>query len=47
LATNARVVVEKPFGRDLASARRLNRIAHSVAKGALPVSGRCRAHERP
>jgi glucose-6-phosphate 1-dehydrogenase len=30
LATNARVVVEKPFGRDLASARRLNRVAHSV-----------------
>jgi len=30
LAKNARVVVEKPFGRDLASARALNRIAHSV-----------------
>ncbi len=30
LANDARVVVEKPFGRDLASARELNRIAHSV-----------------
>ncbi len=30
LATNARVVVEKPFGRDLASARRLTRIAQAV-----------------
>jgi glucose-6-phosphate 1-dehydrogenase len=30
LAEGARVVVEKPFGRDLASARELNRIAHSV-----------------
>jgi glucose-6-phosphate 1-dehydrogenase len=30
LATHARVIVEKPFGRDLASARKLNRIAHSV-----------------
>jgi glucose-6-phosphate 1-dehydrogenase len=30
LAKNARVIVEKPFGRDLASARALNRIAHSV-----------------
>jgi glucose-6-phosphate 1-dehydrogenase len=30
LANNARVIVEKPFGRDLASARALNRIAHSV-----------------
>jgi glucose-6-phosphate 1-dehydrogenase len=30
LADRARVVVEKPFGRDLASARELNRIAHSV-----------------
>ncbi len=27
---NARVVVEKPFGRDLASARELNRILHDV-----------------
>jgi glucose-6-phosphate 1-dehydrogenase len=27
LAANARVIVEKPFGRDLASARELNRIA--------------------
>jgi len=30
LAKNARVIVEKPFGRDLASARELNRIAHSM-----------------
>jgi glucose-6-phosphate 1-dehydrogenase len=30
LTTNARVIVEKPFGRDLASARELNRIAREV-----------------
>jgi glucose-6-phosphate 1-dehydrogenase len=30
LAENTRVIVEKPFGRDLASARELNRIALSV-----------------
>ena len=30
LADNARVIVEKPFGRDLASARSLNRVARSV-----------------
>ena len=30
LAHNARVIVEKPFGRDLASARQLNRVAQSV-----------------
>lgn len=30
LAKNARVIVEKPFGRDLASARELDAIAHSV-----------------
>jgi glucose-6-phosphate 1-dehydrogenase len=30
LATDARVIVEKPFGRDLSSARELNRIAQSV-----------------
>jgi glucose-6-phosphate 1-dehydrogenase len=30
LAKNARVIVEKPFGRDLASAKELNRVAHSV-----------------
>ncbi len=30
LATGARVIVEKPFGRDLASAQELNRVAHSV-----------------
>lgn len=30
LADRARVIVEKPFGRDLASARELNRIAGSV-----------------
>jgi glucose-6-phosphate 1-dehydrogenase len=30
LAENARVIVEKPFGRDLSSARELNRVARSV-----------------
>jgi glucose-6-phosphate 1-dehydrogenase len=30
LAKHARVIVEKPFGRDLASARELNQVAHSV-----------------
>lgn len=30
LAADGRVIVEKPFGRDLASARALNRVAHSV-----------------
>ena len=30
LAKHARVVVEKPFGRDLASARKLNEVAHTV-----------------
>ena len=30
LADQARVIVEKPFGRDLASARALNRVAHAV-----------------
>jgi glucose-6-phosphate 1-dehydrogenase len=30
LADRARVIVEKPFGRDLASARELNRVARSV-----------------
>lgn len=30
LATNARVIVEKPFGRDLTSARALNRAAQAV-----------------
>ena len=30
LAQHARVIVEKPFGRDLASARELNRVAKSV-----------------
>ncbi len=29
-ADNARVIVEKPFGRDLASAQELNRVLHSV-----------------
>jgi glucose-6-phosphate 1-dehydrogenase len=29
-STGARVIVEKPFGRDLASAQELNRIVHSV-----------------
>ena len=30
MAEHARVIVEKPFGRDLASARELNRVAQSV-----------------
>ena len=30
LATGARVIVEKPFGRDLASAKALNAVAHEV-----------------
>src|SRR5665213_2454871 len=30
LAEDARVIVEKPFGRDLASARQLNKVAHAV-----------------
>ena len=30
LAEHARVIVEKPFGRDLASARELNRVARTV-----------------
>jgi len=30
LSKDARVIVEKPFGRDLTSARELNRIAHTV-----------------
>jgi len=30
LATNARVIVEKPFGRDLASAQHLNKVAQAV-----------------
>jgi glucose-6-phosphate 1-dehydrogenase len=30
LNANARVIVEKPFGRDLASARQLNKVAHSA-----------------
>ena len=30
LAKDARVIVEKPFGRDLASAKQLNRVARSV-----------------
>ena len=29
-AKNARVIIEKPFGRDLASARHLNEVLHSV-----------------
>jgi glucose-6-phosphate 1-dehydrogenase len=33
LAENARVIVEKPFGRDLASARELNRAARAVFPG--------------
>ena len=33
LAEHARVIVEKPFGRNLASARELNRVARSVFPG--------------
>ena len=33
LAEHARVIVEKPFGRDLASAQQLNQVAHSVFHG--------------
>ena len=33
LADHARVIVEKPFGRDLASARKLNRAAQAVFPG--------------
>jgi glucose-6-phosphate 1-dehydrogenase len=33
-ATNARVIVEKPFGRDLQSARALNSVLHTVFKEA-------------
>src|SRR6185503_1783954 len=29
-AKNARVIIEKPFGRDLASAKHLNEVLHSV-----------------
>src|SRR5207245_4032572 len=29
-ASNARIIIEKPFGRDLASARELNQILHRV-----------------
>jgi len=48
LADQARVIVEKPFGRDLASARELNRIARSVfAEDSIfridPSSGRKRS----
>ena len=30
LTRNAHVIVEKPFGRDLASARELNQVAHAA-----------------
>ena len=35
LAKNGRVIVEKPFGRDLASAQELNRIAREVFPGRI------------
>ena len=38
-ATDARVIVEKPFGRDLASAQALNRTLHAV----FPRNRRCSA----
>ena len=39
-ARDARVVVEKPFGRDLASARELNRVLHARAAGELDLPHR-------
>jgi len=35
LAEHARVIVEKPFGRDLVSARELNQVAHSYSRKTL------------
>src|SRR5579862_5130318 len=48
LAEQARVIVEKPFGRDLASARKLNRAARAVfrkmrSSGSTTSSGRRRS----
>ena len=40
LADGARVIVEKPFGRDLASARELNRVAHVGVPGRLDLPHR-------
>ena len=40
LAERARVIVEKPFGRDLASARELNRVARSVFPGGFDLPHR-------
>jgi len=50
LADHARVIVEKPFGRDLATARELNRIAGLVFSGRLdfpyrPLSWQRSDHE--
>ena len=39
-ATDARVIVEKPFGRDLASAKALNRTLHEVFSRIVGVSHR-------
>ena len=52
LAEHARVIVEKPFGRDLASARALNRVAHAVFPGGLdlphrPLPRKRGDHEHP
>ena len=48
LTTNARVVVEKPFGHDLASARELGEALHALIDesqltGSTISSGRCRS----
>ena len=40
LAEHARVIVEKPFGRDLASARELNRVAEIGVPGRLDLPHR-------
>ena len=40
LAEHARVIVEKPFGRDLASARELNRVAQVGVPGRLDLPHR-------
>ena len=37
-----RVIVEKPFGRDLASARALNEIAARISAASNPATSSCR-----
>ena len=46
-AEGGRVVLEKPFGRDLASARELNRILHDVFDEELDLPHRPLPRERP